>query len=282
MSVDKCYQMLQKNFVDFLLERKREEDKIMILEEFDPNKKAVINPIDIIDEEKAFPEIAVSCFSHVTLERLVKELDGVQIASIGNANMKTPIYKATYKNIAVALYMSDVGAPGCVAMLEEVFAMGVEKVILFGTCGVLNETIKDCSIIIPNSAVRDEGTSFHYAPASDEISVNRKYQETFIEVLNSHRCEYTIGKVWTTDAFYRETREKVNRRKEKGCICVDMECSAVAAVAEFRGKDVFQFFYVADNLDSEEWDQRSLSNSANVLEKDRIALLAMEMVCRWI
>ena len=59
-----------------------------------------------------------------------------------------------------------------------------------------------------------------------------------------------------------------------------MECSAVAALAYFREKEVFHFFYAADNLDNEEWDARSLSNSAEILEKDRIALLAMEMAVR--
>lgn len=128
--------------------------------------------------------------------------------------------------------------------------------------------------------MRDEGTSFHYAHASDEILVNKKYKDEFIQILEQHNCSYTMGKVWTTDACYRETREKVNRRRESGCICVDMECSAVAALADFREKEVFQFFYAADNLDNEEWDARSLSNSTEILEKDRIALLAMEMAVR--
>lgn len=63
-------------------------------------------------------------------------------------------------------------------------------------------------------------------------------------------------------------------------MCVDMECASCAAVAQFRGKEVLQFFYAADNLDSEEWDARSLSNNAMVEEKDRIALLALELAVR--
>lgn len=252
----------------------------MILEEFDSNRNAVINAFDMIKPIEGFPKIAVSCFSRITFERLLKELKGVPIASTGMANMDITIYKVNYNGIEIALFMSFVGAAGCIAILEDVFAMGVEKVVLFGTCGVLDTGIKDCSIIIPNVAVRDEGTSFHYAPASDEIRVNKKYQDEFVEILNSHKCSYTVGKVWTTDGCYRETREKVNKRKENGCICVDMECSAVAALAEFREKEVFHFFYAADNLDNEEWDARSLANSANVIEKDRIALLAMELAAK--
>lgn len=80
--------------------------------------------------------------------------------------------------------------------------------------------------------------------------------------------------------MYRETGEKVARRKAQGCICVDMECASCAAVAQFRGKDVLQFFYAADNLGAEAWDQRSLSNSAMLVEKDRVALLALEAAAR--
>ena len=66
----------------------------------------------------------------------------------------------------------------------------------------------------------------------------------------------------------------------QGCICVDMECSANAAAARFRGRELFQFFYAADNLDAEQWDIRSLGNDAKLMEKDRIAMIALELVVR--
>ena len=190
------------------------------------------------------------------------------------------MYRAAYKGKEIALFMIDVGAPMSVAMLEEVFAMGVRNVIVFGTCGVLDREIEDCSILIPNRAVRDEGTSYHYAPAENEIEVNENYLGLFTELLEAMNIHYTVGKVWTTDAFYRETAEKVKRRKEQGCICVDMECSANAAAAGFRGRELFQFFYAADNLDAEQWDIRSLGNDAKLMEKDRIAMIALELAVR--
>lgn len=249
----------------------------MILEEYDPNKLAVINASSLVDEIEDMPKMAVTCFSNTTFERLLDELGGEKIAQTGMANITIPIYSVTYNDIKIALFNSPVGAPSCIAIHEDLYAMGVEKMVVFGTCGVLDKAIEDCSIIIPDSAIRDEGTSYHYAPASDEIMINKNYTSAFIDILTDHNTSFASGKVWTTDACYRETREKVNRRKEAGCIAVDMECSAITALANFRGKDVFQFFYAADNLDQEEWDIRSLSNSANLIQKDRIALLAMEM-----
>lgn len=248
----------------------------MILEEFDKNKTAIINPLDIIQPIDGFPRIAVTCFSRVTFSRLVSDLKGVKITSTTIANMDIPIYKVVYQGLEVALFMSYVGAAGCVAVMEDIFAMGAEKIIVFGTCGVLDSSIDDCSIIIPTMAIRDEGTSFHYAPPSDEIVTNSKYKDLFEAFLKERNINYTVGKAWTTDGIYRETRAKVKTRKSQGCICVDMECSAVAALAQFREKDILHFFYAADNLDNEVWDARSLSSNANTLEKDKIAIIAMD------
>lgn len=252
----------------------------MLLEEFDPSKTAVINPSDIYEKVSGMPKIAITCFARTTFERLLNALGGAEIARSSCANAEFPIYKANYQGQDIALFNSDVGAAGCIGVLEDAFMMGVETVIMFGTCGVLDRAIGDCAIIIPDRAMRDEGVSYHYAPASDEIAVNPKYIPEFLEVLHSHRCSYTIGKTWTTDGFYRETPAKVQRRKNQGCVCVDMECSAVAAVAQFRGKEVFQFFYAGDNLDGENWDMRSLSNSSMLVEKDRVAMLAMELALK--
>ena len=252
----------------------------MILTEFDPNKIAVINPHGIVNTVEGMPKVVVTCYAKETFERMLAGFDAEQIASASTANGKIPIYKAVYKGVEIALFMMDVGAPASAAMMEDVYQMGAEKIIIFGTCGVLEKSIDDCAIIIPNSAMRDEGTSYHYAPASDEIPVNEKYMSVFTGMLDELQIKYTVGKTWTTDAIYRETADKIKRRKEQGCICVDMECSADAAVAQFRGKDLVQFFYAADNLDAEEWDVRSLSNSAKLEEKDRIATVALELAVR--
>lgn len=251
-----------------------------MLNDFDPNKTAVINPADLVRHRDDIPKVAVTCFSKATFKRMLDTFGGQKITIRSLANLDIIVYKTLYNNTKVAMYLSPVGAPACALLLEDIFALGIEKVVMFGTCGVLDKSIEDCSIIIPTGAVRDEGTSYHYAPASDEIEVNLKYTDEFIDLLNDFGCSYTKGKTWTTDAFYRETADKMKARKEQGCICVDMECSAVAAVAAFREKEVFQFFYAADNLDADEWDMRSLDNMDKLDEKDKAAVIAMEMAIK--
>ena len=189
----------------------------------------------------------------------------------------TSIYRGLWQGTPLTFALAMVGAPSCVAMLEELHALGAKRFVVFGNCGVLNQQIRDCGIIIPTAAVRDEGTSFHYAPPSDEIPANPKYRSEFEAILRETGVDFTEGKVWTTDAFYRETRAKFEKRKAQGCVCVDMECSALMALAQFRGIDVFEFFYAGDNLDREQWDPRSLSTHAKLDEKDRAAYLALEL-----
>lgn len=162
--------------------------------------------------------------------------------------------------------------------------MGSKCLILLGNCGILDKSIKDCGIIIPTKAIRDEGCSYHYAPASDTIDVNHKYVDLFKAVLDELHYPYVEGITWTTDACYRETGDKVRRRKEQGAVCVEMECAGMQALCDFRETDFFQFFYAGDNLDHSSWQPRSLSGDVRLDDKSKIALLAFELgfkICFW-
>ncbi len=252
----------------------------MVLCDYDEVKESTFEPSDVEEKVSNFPKVGITCFSRKLMDRFVNAFNAQEIAVIRNANERVPVYKITYKNVSFALFMSRVGAPACTVSYEEVMAMGLDKLIMFGTCGVLDKKIEDLAIIIPNAAIRDEGTSYHYLPASDEIVINQKYKNDFINILKENNISYHEGKVWTTDAPYRETKNKVLKRKEQGCICVDMEASAMHAVAKFRGKDLFQFFYAADNLDNVKWDKRSLGNLDRLDDKEKIIYLALELALK--
>ena len=253
----------------------------MLLHEFDPAETPIFSPSMVCQPIPGMPKVAVSCFSCVTFDRMLALFpDAEQVTELKMASQRFPVYRVTYRDVALALYLSAVGAPPCVGQQEEIYALGADCLVLFGTCGVLERNIADCAVVLPTSALRDEGTSYHYAPPSDEIAVNVHHGELFLSLMGKMNIPCVTGKTWTTDSMYRETREKTARRKAAGCVCVDMECASVAAVAQFRGKEALQFFYAADNLDSAEWDERSLSNFANLDEKDRIAMIALEAARR--
>ena len=253
---------------------------MILLEEFDNNKEAVINPNDFHDKIESMPEVAIACFSHKLFDKIVAGGKCIKIAEIHNTGESKNVYEIEYNNHKFALFKIGVGAPVAVGDIEDMHAMGAKKFIVFGNCGVLDSSIDDCSIIIPNKALRDEGTSFHYMDPSKSIDLNTNYVNEFKEILNKLGYSYTEGATWTTDAFYRETRDKVNRRMREGAITVEMEASALQAVCNFRGCELFIFFYAGDSLAGEKYDKRSLSGDIKLDEKSRIAYLALELACK--
>lgn len=203
-----------------------------IFNHFCENKNAFLNPCDFIERISGFPEVCITTFSESIIKKFVENNTAEVIANLYSANGIIPVYEIKYADKKMGLFLSRVGAPACAAGLEEIIALGAKKIVLFGCCGILNQSAADGRIIVPSSVVRDEGTSYHYFS----------------------------GKVWTTDAIYRETPEVIEERKKQGCIAVEMECSASLAVAKFRDIPIIQFFYGADNLDSDKWEIRNLTD----------------------
>ncbi|MBR4979003.1 MAG: nucleoside phosphorylase [Clostridia bacterium] len=249
----------------------------MLLEEFDSDRSAIIEPDMVVKKLDGFPEVTVSCFSYQLFASVVSLLDAKKIAELRSAVGPSPVYEDDYKGKRFALFQSRVGEPLCVADYEDLTAMGSKRLILLGNCGVLNRSIEDCGIIIPTEAIRDEGTSYHYAEPSDTIEVNKKYRGEFKSVLDEFGYPYIEGKTWTTDACYRETRAKTAKRKAQGAVCVEMECAGMQALCDFRGTEFFQFFYAGDNLDHSSWQPRSLSGDVRLDDKTKIMLLAFEL-----
>lgn len=137
--------------------------------------------------------------------------------------------------------------------------MGAEKFVLFGSCGVLNDDKVKDNIIIPVSAVRDEGTSYHYLPPSPEIETDACSVQILEDVLTKCGYSYVKGKTWTSDGIYRETIPTIQERRQEGCLVVEMECASMLAVSKYRKIPFIQFLYGADNLNSNTWEIRDLA-----------------------
>lgn len=250
-----------------------------LLNEFDESKTAILNPTDTVIKEEGFPLVAVGTFSPSLMEALATWEGIERIGELTSSNGRTPIYKLNHRNKEVAIFKTWVGAPATAGCVEEMIAKGVKSIVLFGSCGVLQHELVDGKIIVPIAAIRDEGTSYHYARASDEITLEKTSIKTMQEVLEELGYSYVLGKTWTTDAFYRETKDKVQRRKEAGAICVEMECSAIAAVTKFRDVKFAQFLYAADNLDAPKWEPRMLEKH-QLSQKEELLNIALDIAMR--
>lgn len=231
--------------------------------EYDTASKAVFQPGN---GKKCFPAKAVFAFLGDEVENYAHTHDGIQIDEFESATRRYPIYECLYNQEKICLCPAPVGSAAAVQVLEYLIAGGVTKIISVGSCGVL-EDIPENRFLIPVSALRDEGTSYHYLPPSREVEISKAGINAIESVLSQKNIPYWEVKTWTTDGFYRETVEMVQYRKEEGCQVVEMECSALAACAKFRKVTWAMLLFSADTLadphkyQEREWGKTSISTA---------------------
>lgn len=121
--------------------------------------------------------------------------------------------------------------------------------------------------VVVDSAVRDEGTSYHYLPAGRVIDVGAHVVATVTRALEAGGVAHVVGRTWTTDALYRETRAKVDRRVAEGCVVVEMEAAALLAVARYRHVTLGYVLLAGDSLAGETWDDRRWMSARQAREK---------------
>ena len=147
-----------------------------------------------------------------------------------------------------------IGAPYAVMVLETLISWGAREFVFFGWCGSLLPTVKIGDILLPHSAFIDEGTSPHYAgPGATLAYPSPAVLGKLENILNELNFSYHRCGVWSTDAIFRETRQKVRTYQSQGLGAVDMELSALFTVADFRGVDLGGILVVSDALSTLQW-----------------------------
>jgi uridine phosphorylase len=221
--------------------------------DFDPDRAAVIEPHRLFRKVDV-PEHCVLCFFQDVIDDVCR--DAREVFRERSEMGTHPIYELDFDGSRIVVAHPRVGAPMSAGMLDGIIAMGCRKFIACGGAGVLDGTLVTGHLIVPTEAIRDEGTSYHYLPGGKPARATPRAVAAIEEVLREHGHDYLLGKTWTTDAYFRETRGKVEKRRKQGCLTVEMEAAAFFAVAEFRGVEFGQILYAGDDL-SGEWDPRN-------------------------
>jgi len=187
--------------------------------------------------------------------------------------LNSRLYSGTYRNQEIAIVGPMLGAPHAVMLLENLTVLGVQKILFFGWCGSIQQGLAIGDIVVADSAVSDEGTSAHY-PVSDPYPGPSVALLNVIEQsLKECSIPFRRGTIWSTDAPYRETKEKILFFQRLGVLGVDMELSALFTVASFRQVEIGALLVVSDELGSLRWKpgfstskfNRSRSVAANVV-----------------
>lgn len=233
--------------------------------EHDPVRQAFIEPSRVI-RPRDVPEHCVICFFREVIEKVAEEQHARILVENRWEDGPHPLYEIAYRGQRLAFFHPGIGAPLSASLLEEVIAFGCRKFVACGGCGVLEVEIAVGSLVVVSGAVRDEGVSYHYLPPGREVAASPEGMEALIKSLDERGLPYKLGKTWTTDAPYRETVERIARRKAEGCLVVEMEAAGMMAVAQFRGAAFGQVLYGGDDLSGAEWDDRAWRSRAEVRE----------------
>ena len=241
--------------------------------EFDNNPQAVIMPnhegLDL-----QLPKKCIYAFLEEEIDRYAQEIGADCVGEFISATKTYPVYVMDYKGEKVCLAQAPVDSAPAAQFMDWLIGYGVEQIISTGTCGVLAD-IEENAFLVPVRALRDEGTSYHYAAPSRYMEMQIEAISVIEQVLEQLGIPYEEVMTWSTDGFYRETAEKVAYRKEEGCAVVEMECATLAAVAQLRGVVWGQLLFTADSLaDLENYDSRDWGSEAF----DKALELCLEIV----
>ncbi len=220
--------------------------------EFDDNKTAKLNPVNFVGEKFDTNKLIITFFPEV-MEKLIAEETIILNTTIGGEN---PVYVYRFTDSDTLITLGYVGCPACGGNLDLLNAMGVTKVMFCGGGGVLDKNIEVGQILVVDGAIRDEGFSYHYVDPSRYIYTKPEVTDKIVRYLEENSISYIRGLTWTTDAIFRETADRIERRKSEGAKIVEMEQAGCIAVAQFRGFDYGALIYGGDDVSQDEWDQR--------------------------
>lgn len=243
--------------------------------EFDPDLAAVVEP-GVWHPKGGVPERCVYCFFPEVVEEVGKR--GRVAVGFRSEIGKHLVYEIEHKGVQLAVMHAGIGAPAAVFLFEDLIARGCTTLVACGGAGALLDHPLGHPIVV-SGAVRDEGTSFHYLPAEREIAADPAGVSVLSQVLEGRDLPYEVGKTWTTDAPYRETRGKIARRREEGCVTVEMEAAALIAVARFRGVRFAQVIYAGDSLASEVYDHRGWNKHLSI--RENLFWIAADAAAAW-
>lgn len=243
----------------------------MITDAFDNKTEPMITMEAFGPRQEKVVDKCIIIFSHIIYDYMLEKFKCEQIAHIGGCDGGMPIYKFNNDGEDIAFYKSMIGSAGAAQLtIEANWLTGAEKFIMFGSCGNLNKELTEGKFIIPTEAYRDEGMSYHYAPPADYIKV--KNADKMAEIFEELNIPYVKGKTWTTDAMLRETKGNAMKRRDEGCIAVEMEVAGVQAVCDYYGHELYDFLAAGDVFYENTHDIKGLSDANHNTDKLFIAL----------
>jgi uridine phosphorylase len=242
----------------------------MITDAFDKSE-VLFGPKDFYGEQKHLCDKCIITFSERIFDYMLETYAHEEAGSIRCCNGNTTVYIFEIEGMKIAGYLSHIGSASAGGDVIDVnWLTGASKFIMFGSAGSLDSDATNGKFVIPTESYREEGLSYNYIDPTDYIKIkNSKMVKAIFDEFN---LPSVTGKVWTTDAIYRETKAKLEARKAEGCVAVEMELAGVQAVCDYYGWDLYDFLVTGDVLDKAVYDVSGLANANHNMDKLYIAI----------
>ena len=156
--------------------------------------------------------------------------------------------------VEIDLVGPGMGAPVAAMVVEMLIAGGAKTIVALGFAGSLDPSLKIGDLLLVKDALCDEGTGPSYVPGLKTISASEPLLAAAASELGLRNEKIHAGMVVSTDAFFRETRAKLDHFHSQGALAVEMEMSALYALARFRGIEVLGMVVISDELFGESWN----------------------------
>jgi uridine phosphorylase len=166
----------------------------------------------------------------------------------------TDLYTFRLGGQTVGIIGCVVGAPFAVLIAEELFVCGCRFLLSLTSAGQINAAGPTPYFVVIDRALRDEGTSYHYAAAAEFAEADAHLVATAANALKRAGLNILVGPSWTTDAPFRETAEAIEAARAKGVLAVEMEAAALYTFAHARGKSVLCLAHVTNTMGQTERD----------------------------
>ncbi len=219
--------------------------------------ESMISPVEFMAYQKRIgknpkfkpPVGVIICYQRSLIDYIVKNH---KVTKVEGFHAETYLLNETGGKIAV-IGKFGIGSPAVVQLLEVLIAFGVKKFISIGTAGTLQKNMRIGSLMVCDKAIRDEGTSHHYLKPSKYAYASKDMTNRLKKSLDKFNLPYIVGTSWTIDAPYRETVAEAKHYQAEGVYTVEMEASAVFAVAQHRNVELGALLTISDSLAELEW-----------------------------
>ena len=249
----------------------------MIIHSYDVASESITSPKAFVGEQKHICDVAIATFSQEIFSAALEKYPHRQICDMHAANKTKPLMLLSIGGLDVAFYLSEIGSAMAANDIIEInWVCGATKFIAFGSSGSLDRAATEGKYVIPTEAYRDEGMSYHYAPPADYIKIGNA--DLLGELFSRWGLPHISGRVWTTDAFYRETRNLVNQRKSEGCVAVEMELAGMQAVCDFHHIELYDFLVTGDVVDQDVYTPEGLHEANHSMDKFDIAIKIAQFI----